>query len=80
MSATLATEAVNVLLPAVAPKVHAGAVATPLALVYTTPELAKLPPPLATVNVTVALSTATPLSSTTKTDGAVATAPPRPAV
>ena len=33
VSAMLATEAVNVLLPAVAPKVHAGAVATPLALV-----------------------------------------------
>ena len=68
--------AISVLLPAVVPKVHAGAVAIPLLFVVTVPLLANPPPPEATAKVTLVPLTGFPLASLTSTLGAVVTAAP----
>lgn len=72
--------AVSVFAPAVVPKVHAGDVAMPEALVVTVPEEASEPPPDATANVTDVPWTALPCASVTSTEGAVVTADPTVAV
>ena len=68
--------AVSVLLPAVAPKVHVGEVAMPLAFVVTVVGEPSEPPPVATAKVTLTPLTGLLLESFTITDGAVATADP----
>jgi len=71
--------AVTVFVPAVVPKVHAGAVATPEALVDTgVPEME--PPPDAMAKVTLAPLTTALLASLTTTEREVETAAPAVAV
>src|SRR6185437_6668403 len=70
---TLATLAVSVLVPAVAPRIQRVGAAMPLASLATEPPTT-VPAPLATLNVTVVPLTALPNASLTRTDGAVATA------
>ena len=68
--------AVSVLLPAVVPKVHVGAVAIPLLLVVTVLLPLRLPPPVAIANVTLVPLTGLLLVSVTRTLGATDNAVP----